>query len=299
MSFEVERQLRPAITSLVNEQAFDTVSVERVREYWNNRPCNIRHSPSPVGSREYFDEVEARKYFVEPHIPLFADFDNWAGKKVLEIGCGIGTDTINFARAGAEVTVAELSEKSLDLGRQRAAVFGLEDRIAFHHGNAEELTEFVPVEPQDLVYSFGVIHHSPRPETILAETRHYLQPGATLKLMVYNRRSWKVFWIVLTKGQGRFWRLKQLIAEHSEAQFGSPVTYTYTRTELRSLLERHGFEVTDLFVDHIFPWRVADYVQYRYVKPWYFRYVPKRLFRALERRFGWHLCVTAISRGTT
>jgi 2-polyprenyl-3-methyl-5-hydroxy-6-metoxy-1,4-benzoquinol methylase len=287
-----------AITGLVNEQAFDTVSVERVREYWNNRPCNIRHSPSPIGSREYFDEVEARKYFVEPHIPLFADFERWSGKNVLEIGCGIGTDTINFARAGAHVTVAELSETSLELARQRAAVFGLEDDIEFHHGNAEELTDFVPLEPQDLVYSFGVIHHSPHPEKILAEARAYLRPGATLKLMVYNRRSWKVFWIVFTKGHGKFWRLKRLIAEHSEAQFGSPVTYTYTSAELRRLVESHGFEVTEMLIDHIFPWRVADYVQYRYVKPWYFRLMPNRLFRALEQRVGWHLCVTATYVGT-
>src|SRR2546423_8866335 len=110
---------------------FANVSVEEVGESWNRQPCNIRHSPKPLGSKEYFDEVEARKYFVEPHIPGFADFARWRGKKVLEIGCGIGTDTINFARAGAQVTVAELSDKSMELARKRAAVFGLEDRIRF------------------------------------------------------------------------------------------------------------------------------------------------------------------------
>src|SRR4051812_9091376 len=67
---------------------FEQVPVEQVRDYWNRRPCNIRHSPKPVGTREYFDEVEARKYFVEPHIPGFAEFSRWAGKEVLEIGCG-------------------------------------------------------------------------------------------------------------------------------------------------------------------------------------------------------------------
>jgi len=276
---------------------FESVSVEDVREYWNSRPCNIRHSPQPVGSKEYFDEVEARKYLVEPHIPVFAEFPRWEGKRVLEIGCGIGTDTINFARHGATVTVAELSEKSMEVAEQRAQVFGFDDRITFHNGNAEELSTFVPVKPHDLVYSFGVIHHSPHPERILAEATKYLRPGGTLKVMVYNRLSWKVLWMLLRHGKDRFWRLKQLIAEHSEAQFGSPVTYAYTRSELPELLARHGFRVTDMFVDHIFPWRIPDYVQYRYVKVWYFRWLPQRLFRRLERALGWHLCATAIYEG--
>ena len=88
-------------------------TIPEVREYWDRRPCNIRHSTKPVGSREYFNEVETRKYFVEHHIPAFAQFERWRGKKVLEIGCGIGTDSINFARAGAYLTVMDISAASL------------------------------------------------------------------------------------------------------------------------------------------------------------------------------------------
>src|SRR4030042_5449221 len=113
-------------------QTFCTRTVADVRRYWDARPCNIRHSPKRMGTREYFDEVEARKYFVEPHIPAFADFARWKGKSVLEIGCGIGTDTINFARAGARVTAVDLSEESLAVARRRGDGVGLRGPIDFH-----------------------------------------------------------------------------------------------------------------------------------------------------------------------
>jgi 2-polyprenyl-3-methyl-5-hydroxy-6-metoxy-1,4-benzoquinol methylase len=272
---------------------FDQVPIDAVREYWNRRPCNIRHSTKTPGSREYFDEVEHRKYFVESHIPGFAEFPRWQGKHVLEIGCGIGTDTMNFARHGASVTAVDLSEKSLEMARKRAEVCGLADRIQFYHGSAETLTTVVPVDTYDLVYSFGVIHHTPHPDRVLEQIRDYVRPGSTVKIMVYHRRSWKVFWILMTYGKGQFWKLPEIVARNSEAETGCPVTYTYTKREFRELLEQHGFRVKRMDVEHIFPYRIRDYVQYRYVKEWYFQWMPETLFRALERRLGWHLCVTA------
>src|SRR6266481_4481499 len=158
---------------------FSQITVDQVRRYWDQRPCNIRHSPKPVGTREYFDEVEARKYFVEPHIPRFAEFERWRDKRVLEIGCGIGTDTVNFARNGARVTAVDLSPQSLDLARKR-------------------------VETYDLICSFGVIHHTPHPERVVEQMRQYAKPGTTIKLMVYYRHSWKVFWILMCCGKGQF-----------------------------------------------------------------------------------------------
>jgi ubiquinone/menaquinone biosynthesis C-methylase UbiE len=269
-------------------------SIADVRRYWDARPCNIRHSLKPIGSREYFDEVEARKYLVEPHIPAFAEFERWSGQRVLEVGCGIGTDSINFARAGAELTAVDLSGESLRIAQERAEVMGVADRIRFVQADAEKLTSALAgEEPYDLVYSFGVVHHTPHPERALAEIRRLVARGGTLKLMVYHRRSWKVFWIVAVQGRGRFWKTDELVAEHSEAQTGCPVTFSYTRRGGRELVEQAGFRVEDVSVDHVFAYRIGDYVQYRYVKEPWFRWMPERLFRAFERRFGWHLLVTA------
>jgi len=274
-------------------RAFEDVPIAEVRSYWDARPCNIRHSAQPVGSREYFDEVEARKYFVEPHIPRFAQFQQWRGKKVLEIGCGIGTDTINFLRHGAQVTAVDVSERSLEIAARRAQVYGFGDRSRFYCADAERLSDHVPVEEYDLVYSFGVIHHTPHPDSALREIRKYVKPGGTVKIMVYHRWSWKALWILLRHGGGRIRRLSRIVATYSEAQTGCPVTYTYSERQARRLLQSHGLEITDVFVDYIFPYRIEDYVQYRYRIVWLVRWLPKAVFRWLERRLGWHVCLTA------
>jgi len=278
----------------LNSELFESVPLSDVQDYWNARPCNIRHSTKPVGTMEYFNEVEQRKYKVEPHIPGFAEFEKWRGKRVLEIGCGIGTDTINFARAGAQVTAVDLSEKSIAMARRRAEVFGLADRIRFVQADSEHLSEYLPAEQFDLIYSFGVIHHTPHPERVMAQLPRYLKPDSTVKIMVYNRWSWKVIWILFRYGKGQVWKLDRLIADNSEAQNGCPVTYVYSRRQGRRLLEAAGLRAVDARADHIFPYRIPDYVQYRYVKVWYFRWMPRPIFRVLERMAGWHLLLTGV-----
>lgn len=271
---------------------FAEVPIQDVRNYWNARPCNIRHSTAEIGTEEYFNQVEARKYFVEPHIPGFAEFEKWRGKKVLEVGCGIGTDTINFARAGADVTAIDLSSESLALAKKRAEVFGLSDKIKFYEANAEQLADFIPAEKYDLIYSFGVIHHSPHPDGILRHLReNFTHADTRLKIMVYYRYSWKVLWMVLIEG-GKFWKLDEIIAKHSEAQTGCPITYSYSK-ETAKTLAGDGFEIDNIFVDHIFPYQIPKYVKYEYEYVWYFRMLPKGVFRWLERRLGWHLCFDA------
>jgi ubiquinone/menaquinone biosynthesis C-methylase UbiE len=252
--------------------------IQTVQAYWNARPCNIRHSPRPIGSKEYFDEVEKRKYFVEPHIPSFAQFDKWKDKKVLEVGCGIGTDTINFARAGASVTAVDLSDQSLSLARQRAKIFGLDHRITFYQANAEELGTVVPDESFDMVYSFGVIHHTPNPSNAVAQLRRYMTASSELRLMLYAKNSWKSIMI-------------EMGLDQPEAQSGCPVAFTYTEDEVRELLQ--GFTVLEIKQEHIFPFVVEKYVKYEYeIVPW-FASMPKAMFAALEKKLGWHMLVTA------
>jgi SAM-dependent methyltransferase len=253
-----------------------TSSLDTVRDYWNRRPCNLRHGTAPIGTKEYFDQVEARKYMVEPHIPAFTEFEKWRGKKVLEIGCGLGTAAVSFARAGADYTGVELSDESLKLARQRFEVYGLKGR--FYSGNAEELSNVMPVETYDLVYSFGVIHHAPHPEKIVAEVRKFMGPQSEFRLMLYAKNSWKN--ILIEAG-----------FDQPEAQSGCPIAFTYTADDVRALLQ--DYEVTDVRQEHIFPYIVEKYVRYEYeLQPW-FKAMPKEVFRALERALGWHMLIRA------
>jgi len=253
-----------------------TELIEQIRSYWNARPCNLRHSTSPVGTREYFDEVEARRYRNEPHGVAFADFNRWRDLRVLEIGCGLGTDAVNFARAGANYTGIDLSSKSVKLCQQRFDVYGLKGRIL--EGNAEELDQIFANEKFDLIYSYGVIHHAPRPEKIIACLPKLMHKNSELRIMLYAKNSWKN--IMINAG----W-------DQPEAQDNCPQALTYTAAEVRELLK--DFDTVHVEQDFIFPWNIEHYVKYEYVKQPWFEAMPPELFRILERALGWHLMIRA------
>lgn len=253
-------------------------TLESVKSYWNRRPCNIRHSAREIGSREYFDEVEARKYYVEPHILGFAQFERWQGKRVLEIGCGIGTDAVNFTRHGADYTAIELSDESLNLAKRRFDVYGHNGR--FISGNAEEVDQHVAGESFDLIYSFGVIHHTPHPRAVIESVRKLIRPGGELRLMLYARNSWKALMI-------------EAGLDQPEAQSGCPIALTYTPDQVRALLQGQ-FDAVEIRQAHIFPYVVEKYNRYEYeVQPW-FKTMPERMFDVLQASLGWHLLITAI-----
>jgi SAM-dependent methyltransferase len=258
--------------------------IQDVIRYWNAQPCNSRHSAAPQGSAAYFNEVAVRKYHVEPHLPPLADFDAWRDKRVLEVGCGIGTTAVSFAQAGAQVTAVDISQHSLDLARQNAAVNNVTDRIRFALADVEHLADFVRAEPYDLIWSWGVLHHTPNPARALKMLRRYANEQTRLRIMLYHAHSLKAWGLRLKHGDVR---------AQAEAQANCPIAYTYTRAEARSLVEDAGFRVDALSVDHIFPYQLAAYKRYEYRRLWWARLMPPSLFHALERQIGWHLLIDA------
>jgi ubiquinone/menaquinone biosynthesis C-methylase UbiE len=253
-----------------------TATIEDVKKFWNDRPCNVKHSSKEIGTKEYFNEVECKKFKAESHILKFTEFSKWEGKKVLEIGCGLATVGVNFAFHGADYTGVELSESSLELARKRFEVYN--QTAEFYSGDAEELSSFVPAETYDLIYSFGVIHHSPHPEKIISEIKKYMDENSVLKIMLYAKDSWKNYMI-------------ESGLDQPEAQYGCPIAQTYTKQDVVELLD--GYEVLSIEQDHIFPYQIEPYKKGEYIKQPWFESMPDEMFRTLEKNLGWHLLITA------
>jgi len=158
--------------------------IAEVRAFWNANPCNGTYS-TRGDRREYFEEIEHRRYQIEPHVPIVAQFDQFRDRDVLEIGCGIGTDGLQFARHGARYTGVDLTPAAIRMSRERFELFGAQGR--FEVANAEELP--FPDESFDHIYICGVIHHSPNAEAIVHHMYRVLRPGGSFCSMVYNKTS--------------------------------------------------------------------------------------------------------------
>jgi SAM-dependent methyltransferase len=160
-----------------------TTDASERRDFWTSYQPGTRAAPEPIGSPAFFAGVEARRYALEPDIPEIVGFERWAGRDVLEAGCGIGTDGARFARAGARYTGIDFSSTALELARRRPEL--RDARLV--QGSVVELP--FADDSFDLVYSNGVIHHLPQTSRAIAEFRRVLRPGGTAIVMVYHRAS--------------------------------------------------------------------------------------------------------------
>jgi 2-polyprenyl-3-methyl-5-hydroxy-6-metoxy-1,4-benzoquinol methylase len=260
-----------------------------IKNFWNARPCNIKHSNKPIGSLEYFEEVKNKRYYVEPHIKEFAQFDEWKDKSVLELGCGIGTDSIEFAKAGANITITDISENSIDIAKQRFNVYGYP--VQAYVGNLEDLSSFVPLKKYDLIYSFGVIHHTEFPEQIIEQIKKYCHSETIIKIMLYNKFSWKAFSFFLSHGWRFGFNFNKTIEYFAEAQTNCPRALTYTKGGILRLFK--DYEIISLQKDHIFVYDIPSYINGEYKKTIFFKLLPNSILSYLKKTFGWHYLITA------
>jgi ubiquinone/menaquinone biosynthesis C-methylase UbiE len=136
---------------------------KKVSLYWDSQPCNIKNSKKKYMSMEFFNEIEKKKYYVESHIKKFANFKYYKNKTVLEVGCGIGTDAKNFTKYAKQYIGIDYSKKSIEITKKRFEIFKIKKKYNLIHGDAENLSKikFLKKKRFDLIYSWGVLHHTP------------------------------------------------------------------------------------------------------------------------------------------
>jgi SAM-dependent methyltransferase len=240
----------------------------RIQQFWDESPCGSKHASAPEGSRAFFEEVERRRYELEPFIPMYADFEGARGETVLEVGVGLGTDLARFARAGAFVTGVDFSERSVELVRRRLALEGLSGVVRI--ADAEALP--FPNATFDRVYSWGVLHHTPDTGRAARELIRVLRPTGRLCVMLYGRRSWVAFglWTRHALLAGKPLRsLTDVIANHMESEG----TKAFTSRAVRAMFG----DLCELEVTHV-------------VTP-YDRRVAGPLVSVTGGRLGWFLVV--------
>ena len=286
------------------------VAQERVRAYWDRRPCDSELSTRERLSREFFLDVERQRYALQPHILECLSWIDWSGKRVLEVGAGIGTDARRIIGAGARYTGINVDRGSAEATAQALRVFSMPGVSLQRDATSLDF----PDGAFDAVYSFGVLQHIPAAQRAVAEIHRVLKPGGDFLLMLYNRTSinYALEIKVLRKMGLRLLRLpgmipllgrlglpraklerhRQIYLEHgspSEEEWLSrntngpdyPYCRVYDAREARQLLA--GFEIlrTEIrFFDHRH-WGVLG------------RTLPRSLRRALGLRWGWHRIVHA------
>ncbi len=202
-----------------------------VRDFWNDASCGEVYALGADAKAQLLAQARAR-YALEPYILEFARFADGGGKDVLEIGIGMGADHAEWAKARPRtLTGVDLTPRAVEFTRARLAYEGLSSDVRV--ADAENLP--FGDASFDLVYSWGVLHHSPNTAQALREVHRILRPGGRARIMVYHTHSLVgyMLWMRYALLAGRPTRsLADIYAHHLE----SPGTKAYTLDEARAML---------------------------------------------------------------
>jgi SAM-dependent methyltransferase len=253
--------------------AHDSSLAAAIRRYWNEHIHDLEIATHPVGTRGFFEELREYRFDKLRYLPRVVDFAAYGGKRLLEVGCGVGIDLVEFARLGAVVTGVDLSERAIELARANFAQHGVEGDLRVMDGEALEFAE----DSFDVVYAHGVLQYTADPARMAAEIHRVLRPRGEAIMMVYNRWSWlnlmsALFGVQLEHEDAPCLRrfsageFRRMLAPFAEVEL------IYERFPVRSRL--HGGLKGTLFNSLFVP---------------AFNAAP----RALVRRTGWHILAKA------
>lgn len=259
----------------------------RAREQWSQDPCGAEYDREhELGTREFFDSVERYRYqeYAE-WMPRVMEFEKFRGARLLEIGCGMGTDLLQFARGGARCTGIDLTPRSVEISRHRFRLYGADGRFMLSDG------EHLPFADNsfDVVYSNGVLHHTPETAGAIREVHRVLRPGGVAKVMLYHRNSLN-YWIEIVLRRGILGA--EFLRGHSAEEIMSrviefsdhgarPLVKVYSRRQMRELFSMFSdvrVEVEQLMRSEL-----------RFLSP----LVSESMLDKLRQRIGWNVIATA------
>lgn len=285
----------------------------RVHDFWEANPCGTRFAEGEIGTREFFNALERHRYQTEWHIPSVVNFPRWRDSDVLEVGCGLGTDAINFARRGARYTGVDLTAASVELVRRRFELEGLTANLRVADAEALPFAD----ASFDLVYSHGVLHHTPDTQRAINEVHRVLKPGGAAMVMLYHKNSYNYWVNIMTLRRigvrllGFDWgpRLVHRLTGEDESRLrelqliyrrdgrrllsaqeflnqntdgaGNPLARAYTRREALAMFNRFREVKTEV-----------HFLNKRWI-PLIGRALPRAIERVLARLMGWHLWIVA------
>jgi ubiquinone/menaquinone biosynthesis C-methylase UbiE len=244
---------------------------EKVRDFWNADPCGSRY----LDDHGDFEAHARARYQLEPYIHEFAGFAQSDGQRVLEVGVGMGADYLEWLKAGALAIGVDLSSTSLERAQRRCEMAGYAPDLRV--SDAEHLP--FPDNTFDVVYSYGVMHHSPDPPQCVREALRVLKPGGALRIMIYHHPSLTGFMLWLRFGWLRGKSLRLSVHDHLE----SPGTKSYTQEEARSILQ--GFEEIE-FLQAFSPGDLLSNEPSSRFQGLAYRIIWRMYPRFLVRRFG-------------
>jgi SAM-dependent methyltransferase len=285
---------------------------QSVREYWEKNPNAAAIAGGHDShTRKFYEVVAAHRYRVEPCIPEMAEFNRWKAKRVLEVGCGMGTDLRQFAAGGARVVGLDLTWQGIQMAKAAFELFQLTGDFVVADAEALPFKD----DAFDLVYSNGVIHHTPNTAAAVHEIHRVLHTGGQARVMVYHRNSYfarvivglilspvlrTLLWFFPHGKLPPFWRhrlprgvqdMHKILADRGfskdllfsistdpsrpgEANF-NPLARAYSRSEATTLFS--SFQPVQTYIRQLY----------------YADFLPPRLHDWTQRRFGWFLFIRA------
>jgi SAM-dependent methyltransferase len=260
----------------------------RAREQWSQDPCGAEvDREHELGTREFFDEIERHRYTeYAAWMPRVMGFDQVRGARLLEIGCGMGTDLLQFARGGARCVGIDLTPRSVEISRHRFRLYGADGTFMISDGERLPFAN----ESFDVVYSNGVLHHTPDTAGAIREVHRVLRTGGIAKIMLYHRHSLN-YWVevILRRGifGGQFLRgrsaedIMSRVIEYSDHD-ARPLVKVYSRKQTRELFRM--FKDVKVEVEQL------TRAELRFLSP----LVSESMLDRLRQRIGWNVIATAV-----